>query len=618
MKSIPKAVLLLTLITSAPALSSDATQISWATATKGGGFQLFGANIAEVINASDRQLKVEALATKGSRHNLELLEAGEVDVGQVEGNAARIALDGVGRPAANLKVLSVMYPNPGMFVVRGDSQYESIEDLKGQPIAFGTKASGLRILVNDVLDGLGLEPDRDFQQIILDKAAEGPKLVIEGKAEALWGAGIGWPGFVKVANGPAGGRFIPPSQEQIQRILKKYPHLQEMTVPAGTYKGQKEDIHSVGLWSVILVRPDLDDDSAYRLARAIHLGHDALVSRLPQGQYTQAANTVKYVPAERLHPGAAKFYKEIGLLPASDGVVKITPLGSHDGDFCRYDRALIFEDPDGTRLLYDAGRTVAGPDDPRLGNIDVILVSHMHGDHVGDRHIPEVNAGECAAPDFSVGAVPNTNSVNIALAKGATIVTGSEMPKFFAAKLEALGGSAQQSQLVRFGASRRINGVTLTTVPAVHSNGIAGAMIGGELGTLLNETGLTAYAGPPTGYVLTFSNGLKVYLSGDTGITAEQETVVKDYYGVQLAVMNIGDTFTTGPKEAAYVVNELIKPKAVIASHANEQATRNGRLLAGTRTEQFLQAVKVPAHIPLSGKTMAYNGQGRCQSGCNY
>ena len=616
MKSIPVVVLLLTLTTSAPALSGDPTQISWATATKGGGFQLFGVNIAEVINAADRRLKVEALATKGSRHNLELLEAGEVDVGQVEGNAARIALDGAGRPAANLKILSVMYPNPGMFVVRGDSKYESIEDLKGQPIAFGTKASGLRILVNDVLDGLGLEPDRDFQQIILDKAAEGPKLVIERKAEALWGAGIGWPGFVKVANGPAGGKFIPPSQEQIQRILKKHPHLQKMTVPAGTYKGQKEDIHSVGLWSVILVRPDLDDESVYRLARAIHLGHDALVSRLPQGRYTQAANTVEYVPAERLHPGAAKYYKEIGLLPVSDGVVKITPLGSHDGDFCRYDRALIFEDPDGTRLLYDAGRTVAGPDDPRLGNIDVVLVSHMHGDHVGDRHIPEVNAGECAAPDFSVGAVPNTNSVNIALQKGATIVTGSEMPKFFAAKLETLGGSAKQSQLVRFGASRSINGVTLTTVPAAHSNGIAGAMIGGQLGTLLNEAGLTAYAGPPTGYVLTFSNGLRVYLSGDTGITAEQETVVKDHYGAQLAVMNIGDTFTTGPKEAAYVVNELIKPKAVIASHANEQATRNGRLLAGTRTEQFLQAAKVPAHIPLSGKTMAFDGRGRCQSGC--
>ena len=617
MKSVPFTALLLMLTTAAPALAGDATRISWATATKGGGFQLFGENLAEVINATDRRLRVEALATRGSRQNLELLEAGEVDVGQVEGNAARIALDGVGRPAANLKVLSVMYPNPGMFIVRGDSGFQRIEDLKGRPIAFGTRASGLRILVNDVLDGLGLEPHKDFQQIILDKAAEGPRLVIDGKADALWGAGIGWPGFVKIANGPEGGRFIPPSQDQIRQILEKHPHLQEMTVPAGTYKGQDEDIHSVGLWSLILVRSDLDDESAYRLARAIHRGHDSLVARLPQGRYTQATNTVKYVPADRLHPGAAKYYQEIGLLPAADGVVKITPLGSHDGEFCRYDRALIFEDPDGTRLLYDAGRTVAGPDDPRLGDIDIVLVSHMHGDHVGDRHVAEVNAGDCAAPDFPVAAVPNTNSVNIALEKDATIVTGSEMPKFFASKLKALGGDVARSQLVRFGASRRINGVTLTTVPAVHSNGVAGAMIGGELGKLLDETGLTAYAGPPTGYVLKFSNGLKVYLSGDTGITAEQETVVRDYYGVQLAVVNIGDTFTTGPREAAYVVNDLVRPKAVIASHANEQATRNGRLLPGTRTEEFIKAVEVPVYIPLSGTTMTFDGQGSCQSGCD-
>ncbi len=315
MKSLPVMTFLLTLTTGLSSWAGEASRISWATATKGGGFQLFGETVAEVVNATDRRLRVEVLASKGSRHNLKLLEAGEVDVGQVEGNAARIALDGIGRPAANLKALSVMYPNPGMFVVRGDSEYKSIEDLKGQPIAFGTKASGLRILVNDVLDGLGLAPDRDFQQIILNKAAEGPKMVIDGDAAALWGAGIGWPGFVKVSNGPAGGRFIPPSRQQIRQILEKHPHLQEMTVPAGTYKGQTDDMHSVGLWSLILVRPDLDAELVYRLTRAVHRGHDALSSRLPQGRYTQAANTVKYVPAGRLHPGAAKYYREIGLLP---------------------------------------------------------------------------------------------------------------------------------------------------------------------------------------------------------------------------------------------------------------------------------------------------------------
>lgn len=296
--------------------------------------------------------------------------------------------------------------------------------------------------------------------------------------------------------------------------------------------------------------------------------------------------------------------------------VKITPLGSHDGEFCLFDRAMVLEDPDGTRILYDAGRTVAGADDPRLGQVDALLVSHMHGDHVGDRHIPGTGTGACNKPDVSTAVLPNTNTVNIAFAKDALIVTGSEMPSFFAGKLKGLGGDPKKSQLVRFGASRKVGGVTVTTVPAVHSNGIAGGMVGGALGDLLSGAGLTAYAGPPTGYVLTFSNGLVAYLSGDTGVTAEQKTVVGDQYGAELVVMNIGDTFTTGPKEAAFVINELIKPASVIPSHANEQATENGAILAGTRTDQFVKAVSVPAHLPLSGRTMEFNGDGACVSGC--
>lgn len=296
--------------------------------------------------------------------------------------------------------------------------------------------------------------------------------------------------------------------------------------------------------------------------------------------------------------------------------VKVTPLGSHDGEFCSRDRALVFEDPDGTRILYDAGRTVAGASDSRLGKIDAILVSHMHGDHVGNQTIRAVNKGSCAKPATTVNVLPNTNTVNIALAKKAKIITGSEMPKFFAAKLKSLGGDPKASQLVRFGGSRKIGGVTITTIPAVHSNGISGHMIGGEMGKLLNSTGLTAYAGPPTGYVLTFSNGLVVYLSGDTGVTAEQDLVVRQYYAAKLVVMNIGDTYTTGPTEAAYVVNKMIKPAAVIASHANEAATKNGRVISGTRTDTFIKATKVPVYVPLSGKMMSFNKAGKCISGC--
>lgn len=383
MQTLAAALLSLLLIMSVPASAGDATRVSWATATKGGGFQLFGQHVADVINATDDRLDVDVLATNGSRHNLRLLESGDVDVGQVEGNAARVALDGIGRPAAPLKVLSVMYPNPGMFVVRGDSRYRRIEDLKGQAIAFGTKASGLRILVNDVLDGLSLTPDRDFKQIILDKAADGPRLVIDGDAEALWGAGIGWPGFVSVADGPTGGRFIPPSQEQIRRILQRHPHLQRMTVPAGTYRGQTEDIPSIGLWSLILVRPDLDETVVYRLARALDRGHAALADRLPQGRYTRAANTVEYVPVERLHPGAARYYTEIGLLPASAGIGDVNAecgQGHADNPAQTSERCADNHEPEDNQA-----RTAS--DDRPDGQVAAMTATYLHARHAATRQI---------------------------------------------------------------------------------------------------------------------------------------------------------------------------------------------------------------------------------------
>ena len=139
--------------------------------------------------------------------------------------------------------------------------------------------------------------------------------------------------------------------------------------------------------------------------------------------------------------------------PAAAANVKVTPLGGHDGEFCPQDRALIFEDPNGTRILYDPGRTVAGPQDPRLGKIDIILVTHMHGDHAGNAHNKAPNSGTCDKPDMSVSALPNSNAVNIALAKKAKIITGSEMQAFFAAKLKANGGNPADSIFARFGGS---------------------------------------------------------------------------------------------------------------------------------------------------------------------
>jgi len=302
--------------------------------------------------------------------------------------------------------------------------------------------------------------------------------------------------------------------------------------------------------------------------------------------------------------------------PALAQGVKVMPLGGTDGEFCPQDRALVFEDPNGTRVLYDPGRTVAGADDPRLGKIDIILVSHMHGDHVGNAHAKAPNSGSCDKPDMSVSALPNSNAVNIALAKKSKIVTGSDMPSFFAAKLKANGGDPANSILARFGGSVTLGGVRIATVTAMHSNGLDPDYIAGDLGKAMKEAGIWGDVGLATGYVVKFSNGLVVYLSGDTGITADMERVVRDHYHAKLAVMNIGDGFTTGPVEAAYVINDLVKPASVIASHANEVGTVGGKVRPGSKTETFMKAVKVPVHIPLSGKMMEFDGAGKCTAGC--
>ena len=98
-------------------------------------------------------------------------------------------------------------------------------------------------------------------------------------------------------------------------------------------------------------------------------------------------------------------------VPVLAQTVKVTPLGGIDGEFCPQDRALVFEDPNGTRILYDPGRIVAGASDPRLGKIDIVLVSHIHGDHVGNAHNKAPNSGSCEQPDTSVSAMPNSGKV---------------------------------------------------------------------------------------------------------------------------------------------------------------------------------------------------------------
>src|SRR3954467_4002918 len=289
------------------------TTIALGTATPGGGFPVYGDAFAGIINQTDPTISIEPRNTKGSNENIPLLEKGELDLALVAGEPAYEAFMGLGgRPRTNLKILTAIYSNPGMFVVRADSSYKTIRDLVGKPVAFGAKGSGLPILSRYMLDGLGLDQDKDFQSVYLDRAGDGPAMVLDGRVAALWGAGLGWPGFTALAQSPGGARFIAPSADEITRVQAKHNFLKPMTVPGGSYPAQSAPIPSLGSWSYVLVRPTLDDAQAYRLAKTLHQAETALGNKLAQAKETTAANTVAAAPSiDLIHPGVLRYLREI-------------------------------------------------------------------------------------------------------------------------------------------------------------------------------------------------------------------------------------------------------------------------------------------------------------------
>ena len=301
----------------APSLprAQEQTALVLGTATPGGGFPVYGAAFAETVNETDPTLSVQPRNTRGSTENIPLIEAGQLDIALVTGEPIYEAVNGIGRAPAKLTLITAMYSTPGLFVTRGDSPHRRIADLLGKPVAFGAKSSGLVILARYVLDGLGHDMDKDFKAVYLDRAGDGPAMVQDGRVEALWGGGSGWPGFVAMASGPSGARFIAPEASQIERIVARHAFLKPMTVPANSYPGQSNPIASVGSWAFVIARPSLPDDVAYRLARALHRGEAAIAKRLPQASETTAANTVAAaLRTDLIHPGAQRYLREAGLL----------------------------------------------------------------------------------------------------------------------------------------------------------------------------------------------------------------------------------------------------------------------------------------------------------------
>jgi L-ascorbate metabolism protein UlaG (beta-lactamase superfamily) len=323
--------------------------------------------------------------------------------------------------------------------------------------------------------------------------------------------------------------------------------------------------------------------------------------------------------------------------PTLAQTVKITPIGSHPGELCASDRATLFEDPTGVRILYDTGQTITGGDDPRLGDVHVVLLSHAHGDHIGDQKLKAVGAGACGNPE-RIPAGPNSMTAEVAAAKNAAIAMTTDMGTFIARKIQTIRGkpvtvcpqtagitnvpvaTACRSNTHLGGAfiaktSNAAQGVEITIVYASHANNVPLSLLSEAQRANLAPDDTSIVLGPPTGFVLKFTNGLTAYLSGDTGIHTEMKTVVNEFHKANLALLNLGTSAGT-ITSSAHAMNELVRPASVILSHPNEAVTEGGKLRPTSRTAAVIKQLKPAAHLAISGRTMEFDGKGNCVGGC--
>ncbi len=293
------------------------TTISFATATPGGGFPLYGNALAEVMNAADPTLSIEPRNTKGSNENIPLLEAGSVDIATVAGEPSYEAFMGIGRPkATKLKILTAMYSSPGMFVVRADSPYRTIQDLVGQ--AGRVRRQGL-----GPADPVALYPRRhraeagrgfqvDLSRPRRRRPGDGggrPRRGAVGRRHRLAAVSPSWP-RARAARGSSRRPL-----RRSRRIRAKHTFLKPLTIPAGSYPKQSGGDR---FGRLLELHPGAREPARRcRLpagARRLHGAEAAFCNKLAQACETTAANTVAAAPDLNLiHPGVLKYFREIGV-----------------------------------------------------------------------------------------------------------------------------------------------------------------------------------------------------------------------------------------------------------------------------------------------------------------
>ncbi len=312
--TISAALLAATLIFSGCTGSSQKDYIL-ATGGTGGTYYPFGGAIANIWNTKIENMNVTAQATGASAENLRLINKGEAEFATVQNDVMDYAFHGTdmfaGEKLENVMTIGTMYPEVIQIAVSESSGIKSVADFKGKRISVGDAGSGVEFNAKQILEGYGLTfEDIKKSNLSFKESAEG---IQNGTLDGCFiTAGVPNSALQELAF-TAGLILIPVSGPEADSICSKYSFYTQTTIPGKTYKGTDEDTPALAIKATLAVSSKLDEETVYQMTKTLFENLDELGQAHAKGKEVSAEAAVTGVSVP-FHPGAAKYFKELGLL----------------------------------------------------------------------------------------------------------------------------------------------------------------------------------------------------------------------------------------------------------------------------------------------------------------
>lgn len=291
--------------------------LSIGTAPPGGAFFVVGGAIGEVLNEhrGDAGWEVTAEATKGSQENIRRLARGELDLALANSAISFFALRGAEGwdRAYSIRTVMTLAPNVALFIAPASNAIESIEDLRGKRVVVGPAGAGFEYFLRPLLQAHGLTYD-DFSPLYNTQAGA-VDMLADGSAAAAFLGGAVPTASITQASSSQDIVFVPYEEDAIERATASYVFFRRATIPDGTYRGQDEAFNGLDVGSMHLITSaDKDEELVYRLTKTLYENREAVVQKHAAGRAINPKNVVRDTGTE-FHPGAVRYYREIGIWP---------------------------------------------------------------------------------------------------------------------------------------------------------------------------------------------------------------------------------------------------------------------------------------------------------------